>query len=515
MTHVRGELKGGRPRGIVRPGLRVAGRGHHHQDNLNIEMFARGLSMAPELGYPCWAHPMGSTSHVAHHNTGMIDRSPQYSGAIAHGTLELFAGAPEASFADVSAAPAGFPHRVYRRAVCLADAPGGNAYLVDILRLAGGKVRTCCFHGPAHDGFQSNLPFAPAGEALEVGPIGRGLSNNIVGVESATFDGDAWGDWKCLDGPARFRLTYLGEPGRRYLAANCAKPDIPPVRFFFAEEEKPDGASQFLSLWQPYEGRPFIEKAELLPVDGAPAGEYPPVALRVTLAGGQVDTFLYSWTPQALLRAGDLQFRGSFGYWSEKDGRLRALHLVNGERLCRGRDGVSGVAPAFVARVRTANLATNTLTLDAPLPAELRAPGQLLFLRNGPRRAAYHLAQTRAGGREVRLDLNGILFRSKLLGTSDDGRQLVTEISPPLEASGGFPAGYYNGAVVTGEDLVPRGRVARVEGNRIHLDGTMSTGDFPDLDGDGRRMVCLYDVGPGDEVVAYRSVFLRAAGPDG
>jgi hypothetical protein len=150
------------------------GRGHHHQDNLNIEMFARGLSMAPELGYPCWAHPMGSTSHVAHHNTGMIDRSPQYSGAIAHGTLELFAGAPEASFADVSAAPAGFPHRVYRRAVCLADAPGGNAYLVDILRLAGGKVRTCCFHGPAHDGFQSNLPFAPAGEALEVGPIGRG-----------------------------------------------------------------------------------------------------------------------------------------------------------------------------------------------------------------------------------------------------------------------------------------------------------------------------------------------------
>src|SRR3972149_8377389 len=120
-------------------------------------MFARGLSVAPELGYPCWAHPMGATGHVSHHNTGMIDRSPQYQGAIARGDLEMFAGAPEASFADVSAAPNGFPNRAYRRAACLADAPGGNVFLFDILRLAGGTIRTACFHGPGHDDFQARL----------------------------------------------------------------------------------------------------------------------------------------------------------------------------------------------------------------------------------------------------------------------------------------------------------------------------------------------------------------------
>ena len=61
------------------------GAGHHHQDNLNVEFWARDAPLAPELGYPSWAHPLGATGHVVHHNTGMIDRSPQYEGGISHG----------------------------------------------------------------------------------------------------------------------------------------------------------------------------------------------------------------------------------------------------------------------------------------------------------------------------------------------------------------------------------------------------------------------------------------------
>ena len=56
---------------------------------------------------------MGDTAHVAH-NTGMIDRSSQ---SVSHrrGDLQLFAGAPEGSCADISAAPDGFPNRVAGR----------------------------------------------------------------------------------------------------------------------------------------------------------------------------------------------------------------------------------------------------------------------------------------------------------------------------------------------------------------------------------------------------------------
>ncbi|MGC9318017.1 MAG: hypothetical protein ACP5KN_08280, partial [Armatimonadota bacterium] len=238
------------------------GRGHHHHDNLNVELFAHGLDLVPELGYPCWAHPMGNTGFVAHHITGMIDRKPQYEGAISHGTLELFAGAPEASFADVSAEPGGFPSRFYRRAICLADAPGGNVYVFDVLRMAGGTVRTWCFHGPAFDDFDSSLHFGPAGEeALEVERIGRGLANNIVEPQMARDDGHVAADWKYLDEDVHLRVDVLGEAGRRYITARCAKPDIPPIRYLFAEEEAADGASEFVSIWQPYRAGagPFIQ----------------------------------------------------------------------------------------------------------------------------------------------------------------------------------------------------------------------------------------------------------------
>ncbi|HOM80343.1 MAG TPA: hypothetical protein PLZ94_01060 [Armatimonadota bacterium] len=490
------------------------GRGHHHQDNLNIEMFAKGLSVAPELGYPCWAHPMGDTAHVAHHNTGMIDRSGQYRSAISRGDLELFAGAPVASFADVSAAPDGFPNRVYRRAVCLADAPGGNVYLLDILRLAGGTTRTYCFHGPGHDDFQSSLTFGEKGTVYKVSGITRGLANNMVEPQAAAFDGDVWADWKCQEKPVRLRITHLGRPGRRYITARCAKPDIPPIRYLFAEEEGADGASEFIALWQPYEGEPFIQKVERLPVEGArPGGEFAPVALRVTLAGGQVDTFFYSWNPDALLRAGGLEFRGSFGYWSEKEGVLRALHLVNGERLRRGNEGVSEIPPAFRSRVIRADLRKSEITLEHPIPRDLVRPGQLIYLRGGNHRSAYHLEEASDDGKQARLDLNSILFRSKLMSVSPDRRCLITETAPPVEAASGFKPGYYNGTVATGEDLKARYRVVSVEKESILLDRPVKDEDFPDVDGDGRRMVSLYEFGEGDEVVVYRSVFIRKGQP--
>ena len=47
----------------------------------------------------------------------------------------------------------------------------------------------------------------------------------------------------------------------------------------------------------------------------------------------------------------------------------------------------------------------------------------------------------------------------------------------------------------------------------ILLDRPVKDEDFPDVDGDGRRMVSLYEFGEGDEVVVYRSVFIGARQP--
>lgn len=486
------------------------GRGHHHHDNLNVELFALGQDMTPELGYPCWAHPMGNTSFVAHHITGMIDRQGQYQSAISHGTLEAFAGAPEASFADVSAAPDGFPNRFYRRALCLADAPGGNVYVLDVLRLAGGTTRTWCFHGPPVGDFESSLSFGAPGEALAVGDLGRGLANNIIEPQGASADGDVSADWGYLDQPLRLRVDLLGAAGRQYITARCAKPDIPPLRYLFAEDEGEDGASEFVSVWQPYQaeaGR-FIERIERLPVEGdAGEDEYAPVAVRVTLVGGQVDTFVYSLDPDAELRVGDLEFSGTFGYWSELDGTPRAAHLVGGRYLRKGGEGLAIAMPRPSATVTRVDLAARTITLDAPLAGA--QVGQVIYLQGGPHRTAYHVAEVLDGAARLRLDLDSMIFRSKLESFAEDGSHLVSELPPSIEASRGFKPGYYDGALLTGEDLRARYRVDHVEGEQIFTDRPLDPADFPDADGDGRATLRIYDHGPGDTATIIASAFRR------
>ena len=486
-------------------------RGHHHQDNFNIEMFARGESVAPELGYPSWAHPMGETAHVAHHNTGMIDRARQYEGHISRGDLEMFAGAPEASFADVSAKPAGFPNRMFRRAVCLADAPNGNVYMLDILRLAGGSVRTCCFHGPPFEDFQSNLTFASDfnGRPIVVESGRPGLESNIVDQEFAESNDDVWSDWKYRDSEVRMRIQYLGRPGRRYITGISAKPDVPTLRYLFAEDEEVDGASEFVSLWQPYQGEPFIKELERLPVEGAEPNEFQPVVVQVTLAGGQVDTFFYSQQPCALLHCGDFQFRGSFGYWSELEGKLRAVHLVNGGCLTKGSEGFSDMPDPFRAKITAVDYVDNTIELDESLPDDDDLAGQLIYIRSGRHRTAYHIAEALPSRKTIRLDHNAIIYRSKLIEIAEDGHHIVCEIPPPIEAAGEFKAGYYDGATLTGEDFKASHRVERVDEDRIYFNSPVREQDFPDTNGDGRRMVSIYDFGQGDEVTVYRSVFRR------
>ncbi|MBN1292726.1 MAG: heparinase II/III family protein [Candidatus Latescibacteria bacterium] len=485
------------------------GRGHHHQDNLNIEMFSGGLSVAPELGYPTWTHPMGNTSHVAHHNTGMIDRSPQYNGSISHGDLELFSSAPEASFADVSSQPDGFPNNVYRRAVCLANAPEGNVYLVDILRMAGGTVRTCCFHSPPYDSYQTNLSFGHVSrENLDVGKFERGLASNIVNPQFAESDGDAWADFTYRGDKMHMRMHYVGEKNRRYITAECAKTDIPPIRYFFAEEEQKNGASEFISIWQPYQYEPFIKNVEHLDVGGENSGGFAPVALRITLAGGQVDTFFYSFDPYVPIKLGDLEFMGSFGYWSEHNGEFRALHLVNGSYLHKDREGVTDMPPPFRARITAMDYTANIITLDRTIPANIALKDQLVYFKNDSHRSAYHVVE-KLSDTTMKLDLNSILYRSKMVKIGEDNGQIVCEIPPPIEKVRGFKPGYYNGTTLTGEDLRSAYSVMHIENDTIHLDRAVKESDFPDVDGDGRRMVRMYEISPGDEVTVYRSVYKK------
>lgn len=495
------------------------GWGHSHHDNLNVELFARGESVVPELGYPCWAHPQGATQGVVHHVTGMIDRRPQHAGSTSRGALEVFASAPEASFAEISAMPSGFRANVYRRACALLDLPHGSAYFLDVFRLAGGKARTFNFHGPPYADFRSNVEFGPKEDQPYMG--------NVIEPQRAVSDGDVWAEWKCQFSPKDkrrrdlwMRLALLGETGRRYVTAGFAKPDAPPTRFLFAEDEGADGLSQFVSLWEAHEGTPQIENVERLPIEpSVDEHGFAPVAARVTLLGGQTDTIFYSMSPDTPYRCGDFEFRGSFGYYSEGPGELRCLHLVNGGHLLKRGNGVRIPEPAFRAKITKVDYPTRKIWLDRSLPSGADVTGCQLMIAAGPHRTSYVIERVLPPGNVVALNLSAIIFRSRIESFDERESCLHCEIAPPVEATRGFAPGYYNGALLADESLSARYRVVKVGdgtrgpgAKRVFVTPRLSTADFADTDGDGRKMVAIYDYGEGHDVLLHHSAFVRMEG---
>ncbi len=495
--------------------------GHHHGDNLNIEMWAHGQGVTPELGYPCWAHPMGNTSFVAHHNTGMIDGKDQYPGGVGHGTLELFAAAPALSFADVSAEPAYFDNRLYRRAICLVDAPDGHVYLLDIFRMAGGKRRTYCSHGPAHKAFEAGLDFGDVtpgpwqGIDAKARPWGKRYRVNIVDAQTATADRTVWADWTADKGDLRLRLHLLAQPGRRYVTARCAKTDIPPIRYLFAEDQADDRASEFLAVWEPYTTSRFIERIERLPVDASGDSELKPAAVRVILTGGRVDTFLYRHTDGPPIRVNDIVFNGRFGYLQHQGGTLRRLHLVAGTTLTCDGAGIRRVPAWFRTRVRSVDHDARTLVLAEPLPAGADLGGKLLHLASptgptigGPHRTAYPIEDVASDRRRVRLKHHALVHRSRVIRVADDGAHLVAELPPCIPGTGGVnPKSHYDGMMLTGEDHLAAYRIRHVDGATIAAHRPLRATHFPDADNDGRRMLFIYDFGPGERVTLHNAAF--------
>ncbi len=317
--------------------------------------------------------------------------------------------------------------------------------------------------------------------------------------------------------PLFFRMHMLGQPQREYLTARFGKPDSPPIRMFFAQDQKAGGQSEFVSVWEPYEGESFIEKVERLEISGGNEPEgFDPVAVRVTLAGGRTDTILYTYDAASLHRIGDIEFRGSFGYISEQNGLLRALHLVGGDTLLKSGEGIRAQVPGYTARVIEADLDTYRFTLDRTLPADGRLDGRQLrvLAGGGIHRVSYTIRQVLPPGDVVEVNLSPLIFQSPVESIDEGARTIFAEIPPTVEEkSFRCPPGFYNGALLTDETRTARYRVQRVDGKRIVV-GPVKAADFRARDVFDREMLYIYDFGEGDTVTVDGSVFVRK-GEDG
>lgn len=126
------------------------GKGHSHADALNLGLYAKGVDMLPDLGYPAYTgsfpERLAWTSNTASHNTLVVgDAGSQPSPG---GKTRLFVDASPLRAIGVTCGRAYPKTAVYRRQVAMIDV-GDDSYVLDVFRAKSGANHRLSWHGPA------------------------------------------------------------------------------------------------------------------------------------------------------------------------------------------------------------------------------------------------------------------------------------------------------------------------------------------------------------------------------
>lgn len=321
-----------------------SGGGHSHQDGMNLGLFAQGLDLLPEMGYPPvqyggWGSPKGRRyAMTAAHNTVVVDGKSQ---ANAVGETTLWIDMPPVQAIRASA-PGMYGGDAYDRTAALIDVDDARFYVLDVFRVAGGTRHTkfvqSHFGSLAVDGLR--LAEAP--------DFGHDTQTRNFAMDAAA--GPGWrARWAFED---VYGLLPAGRsPGMHYTdltndaAAGTSEAWISTGGYDATEERwiprlaiertAGEGApliSTFVSVYQPHAGDSPALPAARLPVADAPDGEPrdSDVALWVEHPGGGYDIVLLPDRP------GEKRFvRIPEGAVIESDGALAVLRFDRAGTLIR------------------------------------------------------------------------------------------------------------------------------------------------------------------------------------
>jgi hypothetical protein len=414
---------------------------HGSRDILNLGLYAFGLDLAPDHGYPEATDYTNFsaewTKNTISHNTVVVDASAQ-AGAFADyqwvATPHGFASGDRVQVVDI-AAPQAYPQTdLYRRVTVMIRADEENSYLVDIFRVVGGSDHVYSFH--AAEG-----PASVDGLTLVDQPTGTYAGPDVPMPERrATPTRWEWGGFDWLDHVARdtnprapfsidwditdtwnavdpdpdahVRLTVLSDVDDVALANGYPPQNNPrnprSLRYALLHRSGSDGlASQFVSVIEPYVGTRFVSAIESVRVK-PPAGTVAPhevAAIKVTLKDGRTDYVVSSLRPDVPLRIDDrFTVKGSFVVYSLRDGEpeyalthgTSVLEPVPGLRPARAE--VTGTLLEFTTELAVEN--ELVVAVDGPMPKPAELVGGYVYVANdGERNAAYRIVSAKAEGR--------------------------------------------------------------------------------------------------------------------
>ncbi len=345
--------------------------GHGHPDRLNLVLYANRREVVTDLGYLGARHPDRPWMVApAAHNLVVVDGATQARQA---GRLLVFE--PDGPVQAVAAeAAAVYPQcRRYER-VLVRLAAGGAQYLVDVFRVAGGQQHDYAFHG---DGAEFTCPALTGAKpaAEPVGPKAGGYAW-LKSPRVVAAGGEIVADWRfgtqdaqAADVGVRLRLLDTsGEliVGRAPNLRSRSTPFDKPV-LDYLYQRRPGPLNTFTAVIEPVKGRPVVQSARCLPVEGPSLDGFGAVAVEVRHPGG-TDLVLVaparagSWSTTFADRP--VRLDGRLGVVRlDAAGKLLQLRLVDGTRLAWGEQAVTS-PPSLAGRLVAVDQEQATVTAD-------------------------------------------------------------------------------------------------------------------------------------------------------
>ena len=501
------------------------GRGHAHQDCLNLEMFAHGCRLAPDLGGRHAGRNRSSPNMRRNrmHNLVWVDDREfcnPYPGSTvgATGWTTSFSPQPGCQYTANSARAVSHPQvKFYCRSTAMIDGAVGkgkaDVYVFDVFRVAGGKVHTYCFHGAAADKVEANVKLSAA-RSTEAKAVlsGRPVESQLEGkaadplvvtwplrakLQEHYQDEDHYRPAE----PVGLTMHLFGHAGEGVYVGSATS-EVYPVDLPYLHVRRTtdaDLASVYPAIYEAHAGKRFLRSARRLRVRAA--GQVPNdaaagVALAVDLTDGRRDVLFSSVRPGVSHKVGgDLEAAAEFAFASRDADGVRMVHLVGGTTFRGGDFAVECDRAAYEARIKAVDYRNHALTLAGDLPAKL-LDGQVALMGNADHGGAFQLR--RAAGRTATIVRTPRYYQSPIVSVDAKHRRVTTELEPQVY---GCDTQFADGTTVTNEAHDRFFRATLQPGERWMYLGWPGTDlsyprevrweDLPDADGDGRRTLKL------------------------
>ncbi len=273
---------------------------HSHVDGMNIGLYAFGLDLLPDFGYPPvqyggWDSPRALWYRMtASHNTVVVDGANQKD---ASGKTTLWADGER--FRAIRASASGMiDGDQYERTVAVIDISDTNFYIVDVFRVVGGTDHARFMH--SHFG-EISADGLSLGQAEEYGH-----DTQMRSFYRDPSPEPGWHiDWKIEDrygllpdgADIHLRYTDLTTGAEAYTAEGWVSVGgyndsretwIPRIITRRTSDEAPL-LSTFISIIEPYEKSPAITSIRRLPIETVEGEIFPDtnIAVEITMADGR------------------------------------------------------------------------------------------------------------------------------------------------------------------------------------------------------------------------------------